>query len=304
MLSSLSESVMDYKKNGKNLKEIYDRIFLIAYFFPLKFTSWDEEVSSDFFFSFLPKIPSLIKNYKPENNFENYLATVLKWHVRTFIRKSAERNYYSKFEEELAIEEFSVSSELSLYLPPDKKYQKIKEQNNFSLIKERCPFELDKRGIIKNSITRKRLLFVAVQNADKIKNSNLEHLSRLLNMNNRNLFHVLTVSRTIIRESLAKKEKYVRRRNNCWVKYHLAEIRRCSSTDKNQHEYWKSRADYWKRVFEKSKYRIQHMRTGPTHSDIAAILGVPDGTVSSGLFFIKKQAQGLNFRVEQEIKSI
>ncbi len=57
MLSNLSQSILKYKENGKGIKNIYDRILLIVYYFPKKLTLWNEDVNGEFLISFLPAYP-------------------------------------------------------------------------------------------------------------------------------------------------------------------------------------------------------------------------------------------------------
>ncbi|MCK5736899.1 MAG: hypothetical protein KAH21_10485 [Spirochaetaceae bacterium] len=156
MKETLTQAVIAYKESGENWNRLLDRISLIVYKYPGKWTNWDEDKCSEFFLSFFPKIPGIVNRFQPRFRFETYLSSSLKWYTKTFNEKIVRREYYESWSVEISEADALRKSGFP-----------VMEQLFYP---ENCPFELEDNGMLKDPALRRRILYTVLLRAADIDN--------------------------------------------------------------------------------------------------------------------------------------
>lgn len=276
MKNTLTQAVMNYRKTGEGWSLLFERISLFAYKYPRKWTDWDEDKCSDFFLSFMPRIPGLIERFQPDYSFETYLMSSLRWFTKTFTEKQASREHYEGW----AVE---ISEAMAQQNTPES-YPVNAEPDPL----ESCPFKLDKTGKLEDPTLRRRVLYAFLLRAADMDDHCIPAVAALMDVDPDWLYDQTRRARSLVSWKIDRREKLRQRRNECW--YHLDAARKRVETafDSERQNQWKDRAQTWKNRHARACSGIRRMNIAPSHQDIGRILNVPTGTISSGLHFLRK----------------
>lgn len=290
MASILTDEVVRYQETGKGWRELSDRISLYAYKYPMKTSDWDEDRCSDFFLAFHPRIPRLVERFRPKFNFETYLSCCLKWYMKTFSDKVADREHYecwwsdperARYDECGALVDSCAESfgETSEELPEKP------EPGACGGI-----FTLDSQGHIADPAIRKRLLFITLLRAGDLDSRQVEAMASLVNVDPEWLFNRVRMARDSVLWKLENRERLRRRRNECWYRLESAGRRRKAEEvrDGNRYREWQRKEKTWRSRYRSASEGLKKSRVNPSHKEIGRLLNVPAGTVSSGLHLIRK----------------
>lgn len=267
---------MNYRKTGEGWSLLFERISLFAYKYPRKWTDWDEDKCSDFFLSFMPRIPGLIERFQPDYSFETYLMSSLRWFTKTFTEKQASREHYEGW----AVE---ISEAMAQQNTPES-YPVTAEPDPL----ESCPFKLDKTGKLEDPTLRRRVLYAFLLRAADMDDHCIPAVAALMDVDPDWLYDQTRRARSLVSWKIDRREKLRQRRNECW--YHLDAARKRVETafDSERQNQWKDRAQTWRNRHARACSGIRRMNIAPSHQDIGRILDVPTGTISSGLHFLRK----------------
>jgi DNA-directed RNA polymerase specialized sigma24 family protein len=277
MNKSLTDEVVAYNQTGEGWEELSRRIYLYVYAFPAKWTNWDEDRCSDFFLSFLPRIPALVRRYRPEYSFETYLSCCLRWYMKTCLEQRAGQEHYDRWCAEISQEEAGQKMEIGAdpsHAPPDDKYL--------------GPFKVDEKGALKDSTLRQRVLFAVLLGAADVDDHRIPFIARLTGTDEDRLRGLVIRSRELVAEKIERRRRLRERRNECWYRLDGARHRAESACDSGRRETWRKTAGTWEHRHAAACAGIRRLNMTPTHHDIGRMLEVPPGTVSSGLHFLRK----------------
>ena len=142
MDGTLTHAVMAYKNSGKGWRELYERICLYSYEYPVKWSNWDEDRCSDFFLFF----PSEIKGHRWPIPACLFVRDVPKLHnqmehVKTFIEKKSAYERYVAW----SVKESEQLTSLAWLENPELggNFEALIKDGSFE---DECPFKLDREG--------------------------------------------------------------------------------------------------------------------------------------------------------------
>jgi hypothetical protein len=283
MMETLTQEVMRFKETGDGWDSLSRRIYLYAYRFPGNWTDWDEDRCSDFFLSFLPRIPGLVKRYKPDFSFETYLASSLRWYMKTYLEAQAGREHYERWSEEEFKETAAAESRGR---PEDRIFNEESADGT-------VPFAVDARGRLADLTLRRRILYVLLLRAADVDDHRLPYLARLVDVDEEWLFDIVRKARELVAGNIERRSRLQERRNECWYLLDGARHRAGSACESDRRAAWEKKARTWKNRYSTAVELIRHLNVTPTHHDIGRMLHVPAGTVSSGLHFLRKTLNSL-----------
>ncbi len=285
MDGTLTHAVMAYKNSGKGWRELYERICLYSYEYPVKWSNWDEDRCSDFFLFFLPKLKGIVGRYQPVYSFETYLSCTIRWNMKTFIEKKSAYERYVAW----SVKESEQQTSLAWLENPELggDFEALIKDGSFE---DECPFELDSEGRLGDWAFRRRLLFVILLKAADIPEDRIPVLAGLTGVDPEWLEEKTKRARGLVASKVDKREKLKRRRNECW--YHLNGAKMLAASDGHGNPDSKPllerRMHTWEKRYESACENLRHLNVSPSHEEIGRLLDVPPGTVSSGLFFVRK----------------
>ena len=280
MSTAITRAVLNYQDTGEGWDDLRKKITVYAYEFPHRWTDWDEDRCSDFFLAFYPKIPGLVRRFRPQFTFETYLACSLRWFIKTFLIYLSERQHHAEWlEREMTdrMDELSVEE----------------EDEEAAWNPEVCPLEIDGTGRVANPVIRRRVLFAFLLHIDDIEISRLPGAAALMGVDADWLLGVMEELREFITHKLERREELRRRRNECWYKMEAAESRAEveGPYDEISRRTWERRTRTWRSRYDTAAEGLRRLRIKPSHNDIAQVLNLPEGTVASGIFLLKKHLE-------------
>ena len=285
MSTAITQAVLNYQDTGEGWDDLQKKITLYAYEFPYRWTDWDEDRCSDFFLEFYPRIPGLVRRFRPDFTFETYLACSLRWFIKTFIIHMSERQYHTEW------------SRRELLYRMDESIKSItaSEEEEAPWTPEACPLETDGEGRAANPTIRRRVLFTVLLHIAEIEISCLPAVAALAGVEIDWLLGVVEEIREFIADKLERREELRRRRNECWYKMEAAERRAEAEGpyDEVSRRTWEKRTLTWRSRYNTAVQGIRQLRVRPSHKDIARVLNLPEGTVASGIFMFKKHLRSL-----------
>lgn len=283
MHEDLTQAVMAYQDSGEDWPELSARISLYAYQFPIKFTNWDHDRCGDFFVSFLPKIPGLVRRYKPNHPFATYLFSSLKWYMKTFTEHLAHQENHDVWSRKECSRELETLAEnkphqIGDFIP------RVMEPS------PECPFGIDETGRLANAALRHRVLAAAMVYAVDIESKRIPSIAKLTGVEPLWLEWALDLARETVRDKVERRDKLRMRRNECW--YKMTRTRNRMHTDglwdEEVYKEWRKKYLFWKKYHLLACGNLRRLSLKVAHEDVARILNIPVGTIASGLYTLRK----------------
>jgi len=138
---------------------------------------------------------------------------------------------------------------------------------------------------------RKRLLFLLLKCAWEVDDELINKCSLLLGIPSHYLFNLIELARRRTESAQLQQEQINVKLHSLWIRLRVLELRRetCllkSEKDYIQHSLERARTRYL-RLLERRKTK----RSVVSNECIAEILGVPKGSVDSGLYYLRKSIE-------------
>jgi hypothetical protein len=285
MSGQLTEAVMAFKNTGTGWEELHERICVFTYEFPVKWSNWTEDECSDFFLFFMPKIKGIVTRYQPFYSFETYLSCTIRWNMRTFAeKKNAENRYLAWTVEESERKTRELRSEDPMI---SGEFHDLMDTGTAG---EGCPFEIDERGRLADPAFRRRLLFVVLLRIADIPEDRIHALAELAGVKIEWLEEKAKSAKALVASKVEKREKLLLRRNECWYHLNGARIRsqHDGETDPEVRSMREKKVRTWSKRYATACDSLRRLNVTPSHEQLGELMDVPPGTVSSGLFFVRK----------------
>ena len=296
--TKLNDLVRAYHSSGEGRELVLERVAALVYEKHNKYGFEDEDDAANALLKYRGRIIGLIDRFEDRGlPFDVYLATSLRFLARTVRRERrrileresvCERASYNEVE--------YVNSDPVIKVPLEIDEEPCTVQ--FSEHPGRGPMSSKRRprargGLIPNcpaeaAAYSSRLVFLAVKCAWEIDEEGVECVSAAAGVGRDWLAAAIEQARRSLEPERSRVEYLVERRNACWTRLRLLETRFSAETD----HYAKSRLSQtlkkeWTR-FTNVRKEISSVRPIVPNSVVARILGIPKGTVDSGLYYLRK----------------
>lgn len=282
-MTTLTKKVLVCREKGEGYSQLVQDLSLIAYRYPERSRGWSEDECSDFFCVFFGRIPGMIERFEyTGTSFDTFFYTAVRWQMKSFKRK---QNKAAAYERAVSAPPFwSVRETPEPYLPENK------GQIPQPLRRE---FDLDETGVIRDRASCIRVLCITLRNCEFISEALVCQVSSLCGCT------ALWLSACLIhlRERMEKRRAAFNRlqlqRNGIFLKICLLHDQLNTDLDR----LWSSRLmkqiEIEKHNLRMITDRINTYPLHPTHQEISQVLGLPKGTVDSGLYCLKNVMQRL-----------
>ncbi len=298
MGESLTEAILTFKRSGQGLDEIVKQIGIEVYSFPRRKLGWDEDDCSEFFCYFYPKLPRLVGRFRYTGKpFEAFLAVTLKWQLKTFAARKNQELLRSRV---LAREGF-VGEEHTYCLPEDPADDARAEVRPPLLTEEaRKALKVEEDGTIADRCICRRLLFLVLQSCLSLPSLFTDEIARMIRCDAAWLYEKIEEIRSRTEERRARVSCLKEKRNNHFFKiYCLQEQLSLVCELEVKRELVRQMVREKRRLLD-TIGEISRVPLCPTHCDIAEVLGVPKGSVDSGLYYLKDSLRCLLPKEESE----
>jgi hypothetical protein len=140
----------------------------------------------------------------------------------------------------------------------------------------------------------KRLLYLSIKCAWEVDDEIIERVSRTLNLPMQWLSQCMYRARLSLEPSVQRTFALIERRNAIWVKLRLAEAQLVEShSSHEEQERLRRNLEMCRKQYRNSYSKRCGSRLLVTNRKIAEILGVPKGSVDSGLYYLKNHVESL-----------
>lgn len=283
---SLTEPILQYQRTGLGLERIVEAISLRIYRYPQRRHGWGEDDSSEFFLTFYQRIPALVTRWRNTGvPFEAYLFASVRWQMRTFrIRQKTEA----------LLRRTGESGEFWLTAAVDEAFGSDRLTDSDTVPNPDTPRRLEPGAQELSPAVKKRLLYLSMKGALYLEQHHLEKISFLTGVPFEQLERFSAALRVRLEARLARLESLREKRNRAFFKLRCLEQELgqsgCCETDRNEIV---KRIEIERRRMHEAQNEIARTPRMPTHKDIAEVLGVPKGSVDSGLYYLKGSAEEL-----------
>ena len=273
-MESLTEKVLQYQRTHEGLRDLVNEIAPRVYHFPRRKMGWDEDACGDFYVFIHPRIMRLLDRFRDQGKpFESYLWAVLGWQLRNFARerKQSERSWQVS----LRIEQGDLPA-------PDPNENGENDAETFRAISRFG-------AAIKSGADRRNFLFLILKCSRALDEESARPLASLSGITPDALLSLATALREMRRPREQRLETLRGRRNKAFSQSRLLEAELQFETAPEKIEWLKAALLRARRRMRAAASRMARVGISPTNLEIARILGIPKGTVDSGLYWLKKK---------------
>ncbi len=275
-MESLTSRVLQYQKTREGLREIVNELGPRVYQFPRRKMGWDEDACGEFYVFIHPRLIRLLDRFRDQGKpFESYLWTVLNWQLRNFARDRKRGQ---------------MSWNVSLRVQPGE----AAASDGFADVREE-PLAEAIRGsscfarLIRSAADRRNFLFLALKCARLIDSENSPALAALAGVTPETLASLVTSLQEMGEARLTRHGVFCCRRNRAYAQIRLLETELQSEVEAERRATLEAALAKARRRMRLAMQRMARVGLSPTNREIARVLGVPKGTVDSGLYWLKRK---------------
>jgi hypothetical protein len=264
MEDDLTNAVLDYKGGRVPLEEVRNRVLVEAFAHLSRYRRKGEDEVSEFLLDFHCRIQGLLDRFVSRGlPFRHFLLRTLRWQWNTFRSAQARqrRQALLAVDSGMAGEGFSLAE-----AGPD----------DWDEPPEMTPSE------------RRRLVLLALKAAPYLEDRQLEAVSRHSGADLAWLQACQHKLRTATLERRSRREHLADKRGDAFYRRLMAEDDARRETDPDRRLIHERRASLYRvRLLHLTRQR-EAMTAAPTHRELARLLGMPKGSVDSGLYHLKR----------------
>jgi DNA-directed RNA polymerase specialized sigma24 family protein len=278
-VESLTEKVLQYQRTRLGLADLMNDLAHKVYLYPRRRMGWDEDACGEFYLFCYSRLVRLLDRFRDQGKpFESYLCSVLGWQLRNFARdrKRGEKSW-----------------NVALRLEPGRT---VTDDNDSP--GDGAPggaalalFALDPGigRLIRTPTDRRNFLFFVLKSSRHIGPERCPALAELAGVSADRLEGLLAELRQGRAHREARLEAFGRRRNAAFCQVRLLETELAAETDGEKRDALSARLRKARTRMRGAMEKMARVGLAPTNREIGRILGVPKGTVDSGLYWLKKK---------------
>ncbi len=277
---SLTEQVVQYQKTGAGLPALLERIAPLVYGFPGRTRGATEDDCGDFYCYFFPRIPSLLGRFRFRGtDFEAYLNTCMRWQYKTFVRK--------KQHDLIA---HAAARRDTFWAPESADVEHVAESSAPSEVAPRVRFllRIDGRGVIEDPIVARRVLLLFLKASQEAGETTVRRIAQLTGTSTDWLVGKTAELHEKLEHRRERRAAMRKRRDQAFFRLHFFETRLRIETDRDQRIRLARLINLERVHLENARRALSRVPVCPTHRDIADVLGIPKGSVDSGLYYLRR----------------
>jgi hypothetical protein len=275
-MESLTEKVLRYQRTGEGLRDIVGELAPRVYHFPRRTMGWDEDACGEFYVFVHPRILRLVERFRDQGKpFESYLWAVLNWQLRNFAREQTRKE-----------REWRVSLRMG-------EETGTETAGGMDEAAGRCGGAPRLSAELQEAITtpadRRNFLFLVLKCSQQLDPSTAAPLAALAGIETERLLDHAAALRALRAGREVRLVKFRSRRNRAFAKVLLLETELRREVEPQKIAALRAALLLAGRRMRSAADRMGRVGMSPTNREIALILGIPKGTVDSGLYWLKKK---------------
>jgi RNA polymerase sigma factor (sigma-70 family) len=278
-MKTLTEMVHAYHAGEISLERIVDSVCEAVYRFPVTRTGFCEEDCAEFLIRFYPRIRRLVKRYRPQgSSFENYLATTLRFQLRSFARaRNNERFRLATMTDPTVAGTIDVR-ESDLGAGPEAGSRETAGTG---------PPQCKPRRLTPGQ--SRRLVYLSLKASERLTPAACARIARIAGCDVEWLNSVWLSIRDECDTQRRRRDAARKVRDRAWFRTRFIETQLLNAAEQSERVALLQELDRWNTRLARARRVLARMPAGPTHQQIADALGIPKGTVDSGVFKGKRE---------------
>ncbi len=284
MDKKLQDLVLAFRASGMGREAILERIAALLYGDPRRFGFDDRDEAAEALERYRERIAGLAERYVDHGTpFEGYLASSLR-----FLAKSLRRERRKCRERELVCEraEGWACEEREALRPLGAAGLEGAAEDSGSLLPQGLP-------LARLNALRSRLVYLYVKCAWEAEDGETLRVAAATGVPLEWLSAATAQARRSLEAERLRYERLALRRDRSWSRLRLLEGRQAEACDRDERGRVGESIAKEKLRLESTRRAIKDFHPLVPNSVVARILGVPKGTVDSGLYYLRKSLPGL-----------
>ncbi|WP_455383279.1 hypothetical protein [Salinispira pacifica] len=280
-MDTLTDEVLAYQRNGQGYCRLISEISLLVYNYPRRSFGFTEDDRGEFLLFFYPRIGALINRFRPIGRpFEVYLRSTLRWQLKSYAaRRSREQRRLRFFaRHDLWVDLLGDPSRdrgepaVSLWDP---------------ILNAHHNPRTDETGRVVDRSLRRRLLLLGMKSSSTLTPTEMEELVRLTGSNRCEMAHQCEALRLRMSAREARYEVLSARRNRAYVRMQCLQEEVMETPAGERLDRLQGRYRKLAQRFDRAHHEAAAVIRTATHRELAETLGVPKGSIDSGIFYLR-----------------
>ncbi len=295
-----SERVLTCQRTGEGRRALLDELATYTYRYPRrKLPTLDEDAPGEFYLFCHDKLEQLIVRFRDRGKpFEHYLNSVLSWQLRSFLakRRDSEHAWQTALRSRLWDEPEAAQP------PPAAAPARRPQRRGQSNVR---PFPGAAAAPLRgghhprgqappaavSETARRRLLYGVLKTGHHLEERQLAAAAQTLGCELPRLRFLIEQLRRGRAAAHRRLHLLRERRNRAFAQLQLWSAAAHQAVDGGHHRaHALKRAARHRRAVETAQAEISRVRVAPSNREIAALLGIPKGTVDTGLYWLRRQS--------------
>ena len=272
----MKPAVLRYQRTGAGRRDLLDQVGAYVYRFPL----WqggpiDDDDCGEFYLYCQPRLQDLIDRFQDQGPpFEAYLKSVLTWQLRSYYRSKGRREAAWRLAGTPPFWDPEAATLTSC--PP--RVQGLPPQ-------AAAPDLPAVASAPDKGAVRRRLLFAVLKHCHRLHDTHVQAWAGLCSRSD--LPALIGRARGASANAERRWRRLHERGNHAFAKARMTEEQLLHETDGDRQQLLEHRLQRARRTAANAQAELRAVRLGPSNRQIAQLLGIPKGTVDTGMFWLK-----------------
>jgi hypothetical protein len=270
--------VLEYKRSGRGLDVIMERLAARLYAFPGRYGFESQDDAAEALFKYGKRLARLIDRFEDRgSSFDAYLSTSLRYLARTIKRERRKEAL-----REMVCEGAQVSFDLGERMDSPEHPEESPPAEMPSGL-SRC------HASAQEGAFKSRLVYLYLKCAWEVDESMTDRVSALSGIEPGKLVAAAAQARRSLEAERQRFERMSLRRNSSWCRLRLIEARIREEPDGERVRRLRALLERERARYQRARRELEAFKPVVPNSVVARILGIPKGTVDSGLYYLKKK---------------
>jgi hypothetical protein len=294
--TTLHDLVLSYRASGKGRESIMERVAALIYSAHGKFGFDDEDDAANALMKYRARIAKLVDRFEDRGvPFDAYLASSLRYLAKTVRRErrhASDRELVCERSIPVGDDEGGVSEAVSAALEAKDGVLAAGDEGELRPAprrRARARGGSVRCGALEMAAYSSRLVYLAIKCAWEIDEEEVARVAASAGVEREWLSAAVEQARRSLENERSRVECLVERRNASWCRQRLLEKRLADETEPYRRARLSSALARERARCVKATEELGSLRTVVPNSVVARILGVPKGTVDSGLYYLRKR---------------
>ncbi len=276
-----SVRVCAVQQTGSGKQALLRDLATYAYHYPRRrLPHLDEDTSGEFYLFCHRKLEHLVERFRERGiPFEHYLNSVLSWQLRTFLakRNRAEQSWQAALRSPLwdCSETTVVGAAVGADTPRDTPRMRPARTGRL-----RMP----------TTARQRRLLYAVLKAGHRLDDAEIEHAAAATGCPPGCLRGLIAELARRGSASRRRQQMLRERRNHAFAELNIWSAAAQQETDPERRASAETRAARHRRTMNSAQAELARVRVAPSNREIGDLLGVPKGTVDTGLYWLKRDS--------------